>query len=112
MREGTAWCTSCSRYTLQVGDTFIKFKRILQFLPLDNMICLSSDRIVLNLSLAVQYSYTKDDIMPVVLRQFGGEDEYLSYVVDTVKGSIVSTCGNFTAEDYYLGNPQLLPPSP
>ena len=87
-------------HTLEVGEELIFFKRTLQDFKTD-LTCLSSDRVELDLSISLQYELIEDDLIRVILRQFGSNGVHNNFLVGRILSSISESCLKFTAEDYF-----------
>lgn len=88
-------------YTSDVGDTIVRFKRTFQLLEYDPLECMSYDQLILSLTISLQFQYAESAIMPIILMQFDTEDNFKNFLIGKIADSIISTCGNYTAEDYY-----------
>lgn len=87
-------------HTLEVGEELIFFKRTLQDFKTD-LTCLSSDRVELDLSISLQYELVEDDLIRVILRQFGSNGVHNKFLVGRILSSVSESCLKFTAEDYF-----------
>ncbi len=88
-------------YTVKVGDDFIKFKRTLQNLIVGDIFCMSRDKIILELEVAIQYELNAHSIVPFILKQFSNYDAYIYFLQKIAKSTISNVCANFDAEQYY-----------
>ncbi len=88
-------------YTILPGDNKVTLTRTLQTVNNGDITCLSNDRLVLVLTVSVQFQYIKDEIIPIIFYQFSNENNFQTYLVNLVTSSIISTCGLYTAEQYY-----------
>lgn len=88
-------------YTLNVGDAMIKFKRTLQDASVAQVDCISRDGLRLTLSIAAQYQYTPDALIPIVLKNFNSHAFYSSFLANIVTNVVMRQCGLFATEQYY-----------
>jgi len=88
-------------YFLVPGDRFIRFKRTLQNAELGDMDCLTKDEVLVDLHVATQFQYTKDDLVPFVLKKFGTDRNYKHFLAGIMRSVILNTCLEFTALEYY-----------
>ncbi len=88
-------------YAYGVGDKFIKFKRTLKDVDIDQINCITKDKIVIGLTISAQYQYNRDDLIPVVLQNFNNGDGYESFLSNIVRNIILRQCGLYDAESYY-----------
>ena len=88
------------RYPIRVGENMIKIKRTLQEFSKD-ISCLTKDKILLDINIALQYQYEKDKLIPVILEQFSSIDNYKQFLFDRITSSIMNSCLAYDAEQYY-----------
>lgn len=88
-------------YILAPGDYLIKFKRTLQGIELGDLECLTRDEVMLSIHVSTQFQYIKDQIIPVILKQFDDDDKYKDFLWASMRSSILGTCLEFTALEYY-----------
>ena len=88
------------RYPIKVGENMIKIKRTLQEFSKD-ISCLTKDKILLDINIALQYQYEKDKLIPVILEQFSSIDNYKQFLFDRITSSIMNSCLSYDAEQYY-----------
>jgi len=62
---------------------------------------MSKDQLILDLTIALQYQYKQDHIIPTIMMKFSDEANFKSFFHDKIMTSIIAVCGNFTAEQYY-----------
>lgn len=91
---------SQGKYVTEVGEEFIILKRTLQEFSTD-LECLSKDKVLLDLSFALQYQYSEGDLIPIILRQFGENGVYKKFIKNHILSSVSETCLKYNAEDYY-----------
>jgi regulator of protease activity HflC (stomatin/prohibitin superfamily) len=89
-------------YTLNVGDTFLKFKRTLKDVDIDEIFCITKDKIVIQLTISAQYQYNRNDLIPIVLMNFDNGDIYEKFLDNMVSNIILRQCGFYDAESYYI----------
>ena len=94
-------------YTLAVGDAIIRFPRTFQHLDFPLIQCMSYDQLVLDLTVSLQFQYHQEAIIPIIMMQFGDEENYQNFFRYKIMSSIIDTCGNYTAEDYYTVRAQI-----
>jgi hypothetical protein len=88
-------------YILHPGDNMIKFKRTLQSIEPGTLECLSKDEILLEINVATQFQYTQDKLIPIILEQFNTDKKYKIFLTSLIRSSILGSCLNFTALEYY-----------
>ena len=89
-------------YPIAPGAEMMIFTRTLQDVDTGDIICFSSDKIVIVLTIAVQYQLVKDDIISIILKKYGGNDKFENVFKYIVQNIIINRCGQYTAEDYYV----------
>ena len=87
-------------YTLDIGEYFIKKERTLIDVGINNLNCISKDKITVTLTISSQYQFNKKDLIDIVLKQF--DDLYDTFLSSIVSNIILRVCGNYNAEDFYL----------
>jgi len=93
-------------YVTRVGDKLFLFQRTLQDLNVGNnhdgvMKCLTSDKVLIKLDVAIQIQLVKDSLISFVLKQFENNQNYMNFLVKLAESSILNTCILYTAEEYY-----------
>jgi len=88
-------------YVIKVGDEQYRFKRTYETSTVDYVSCITQDKIDITLFLAIQFQYLKEYIVPGIMKQFSGEQIFDDHVDYKLTSSIISTCSNFTADDFY-----------
>ena len=88
------------RYVTKVGEYLIKLPRTLQEYK-SELTCLTKDKVLIKLDVAMQYQYDKKELIRIVLRQFNGEKKYNTFIKNRVTSSILDTCLKYNAEEYY-----------
>lgn len=88
-------------YILGPGRNLIKFKRTLQNIELGELTCMTQDEVLVDLFVATQFQYNKESIIPVILKKFRNDRQYQIFLSSIMKSSILNTCLEFTALDYY-----------
>lgn len=78
-----------------------KFKRTLQNIELGELTCMTQDEVLVDLFVATQFQYDMDSIIPIILKKFGNDHRYQIFLSSIMKSSILNTCLQFTALDYY-----------
>ena len=76
-------------HSIAPGAQIIKFNRTLQDVDTDEITCFSKDKIKIVLSVSVQYQLIKEDIIPVILKEYDGNDNFkniLKFVVERIEG--------------------------
>lgn len=89
------------RYTTGVGVDFYSFQRTLQDLDMTQVTCQTHDKIQLNLEVKIQIRMERDTLISVVLKQFGGRDSHHNFLKRVAESSLISTCLDYEAEQYY-----------
>lgn len=89
------------RYTTGVGVRFYKFLRTLRPLSLGDIHCLTKDKVELELKVKLQIHMLRDELIPVVLRQFSDADSHTSFLRHICRSVIISTCLDYDAYEYY-----------
>jgi regulator of protease activity HflC (stomatin/prohibitin superfamily) len=88
-------------FILSPGDTFIRFKRTVQSIELGEIDCLTKDEVLIDIEVSAQFQYIKDDLIPYVMKQFGDDEHYKDFLVSIMRSTILNSCLEFTALDYY-----------
>lgn len=88
------------RVNLAIGDEMIKFKRTVKTYS-SRISCWSVDQLLITADVTVYYQYIKDFLKPIIMIDFYDEDYFNQFFYSKIKGSIISTCGNYTAESFY-----------
>lgn len=88
------------RYPIKVGEKMIKIKRTLQEYSKE-INCLTKDKILVDISVALQYQYEKDNLIPIILEQFTSIENYDQFLFDRITSSIMNSCLAYNAEQYY-----------
>jgi len=88
------------RVNLAVGDSMITFQRTVKSYQ-TTLNCWSMDELSVQADITVYYQYIKDYIKPILLIEFFDEDYFNQFFYPQIQHSIISTCGNYTAEQFY-----------
>ena len=89
-------------YLLSPGATMLIFARTLQDVETEPINCFTADKIIVTLTVAVQYQLVKDDIIPIILKQYGDNEKFENILKYIVQNIIINRCGQYNAEDYYV----------
>lgn len=89
------------KYTIRVGEQMIKIRRTLQDYN-KVVVCMTKDKILINLDIGIQYLYESDDLIPNILIKFGNTKSYNNFLSDRIKSSILNSCLKFESEQYYM----------
>lgn len=89
-------------YLLTPESTFFVFNRTIQNLDFTGspVYCLSKDGLQMTLSITTQYQINKEKVINILL-EHGGNDNWKDYLQVLTYGILSSTCGNYTADDYF-----------
>lgn len=88
-------------YFLGPAVETIPFQRTLQDLNLGRTDCLTRDEVLVDLTVALQYQYVEKQLIPFILKIFGSEKKYIEFLTGTARSTILNTCLEFTALEYY-----------
>lgn len=88
------------RYVTRVGEYFIKLPRTLQEYKAE-LTCLTKDKVLVNLDVAMQYQYDRKQLISTILKQFNGKSKYNTFIKNRATSSILDTCLKYEAEEYY-----------
>lgn len=89
------------KYTIKVGENLIKIRRTLQ--DYNKVItCMTSDKILIDLEIGIQYLYQASDLIPKILREFGSVGSYDSFLSDRITSSVLNSCLKYESEQYYM----------
>ena len=88
-------------FILRPGDTLLKFKRTVQSIELGEIDCLTKDEVLIDIEVSAQFQYVRDGLIPFVLKQFGNDENYQDFLVSAMRSTILNSCLEFTALDYY-----------
>jgi regulator of protease activity HflC (stomatin/prohibitin superfamily) len=88
------------KYPIRVGEEMIIIQRTLQDFNKD-LTCMTKDKILINLSIGLQYQYHKDDLIYKILKEFSSIDNFNGFLFDRMTSSIINSCLAYEAEEYY-----------
>lgn len=88
------------RYTTRVGEYLIKLPRTLQEFDI-KLTCLTNDKVLVQLDVAMQYQYDPTKLIDIVLVKFDNKNRFNTFIKNRATSSIMNTCLNYKAEDYY-----------
>lgn len=88
-------------YVLLPGDQMIKFERTMQNIELGELGCLTGDEVLLEIHVAVQFQYSIDGLIPIILKKFDTDHKYKTFLSAAMKSAILNSCLKFTALEYY-----------
>lgn len=88
------------KYPIRVGEKMIIIKRTLQDFN-EDLTCMTKDKILLNLTIGLQYQYQKDDLVDKILKEFSSIDNFNGFLFDRITSSIIDSCLEYNAEQYY-----------
>lgn len=89
------------RYTTGVGVSFYRFQRTLQDLKVGKIVCLSTDKIEIELDVKIQIRMLRDSLIPLVLRQFSNADSHMDFLKHLAQSTLVSTCLEYKVDQYF-----------
>jgi regulator of protease activity HflC (stomatin/prohibitin superfamily) len=89
------------KHTIAVGEDWIILQRTLREFK-DEIQCLSKDKVLLDISVSIQYQYVEDDLINIIMRDYGGEKNYKKMIHNRAISSIMESCLLFNAEQYYI----------
>ena len=95
------------RYTTGVGVKFFPFQRTLQDLSLGKVLCLSGDKIEIELRVKVQMRLREDSLIPLVLRQFSDKDHHRDFLKHIARSTLISSCLAYDVNDYFSSRSQV-----
>ncbi len=88
------------RYVTRVGEHLIVLPRTLQEYSA-YLTCLTNDKVLVTLDVAMQFQYDKDALIDTILLEFNGKHNYNKFIENRATSSIMDTCLQYNAEDYY-----------
>lgn len=88
------------KYPIRVGEEMIIIKRTLQDFNKD-LTCMTKDKILINLSIGLQYQYHRDDLIEKILKKYSSVGNFKGFLFDRMTSSIINSCLAFEAEEYY-----------
>lgn len=88
------------QYVTKVGETLIVLPRTLQEFS-TSLLCLTSDKVLVTLDVAMQFQYEKSELINTILKKFNGKKNYNKFIENRATSSIMDTCLQYTAEQYY-----------
>lgn len=91
-------------YTIKVGDKLLRFKRTYEVSTVDNVSCITKDKVNIFLFLSIQFQYLKDYIVDGIMKQFKDKETFDNFLDFKLTSSIISSCSNFTADDFYTSS--------
>ena len=89
------------RHATNVGVKFYDFIRTVQTLPLSEINCLSRDKVSINLNVLVRFRLKRDELIPVIMTQFGYADLHMEFVSFLASSAIHASCTLFDVNDYF-----------
>ncbi len=63
--------------------------------------CLTADKVEATLTVALQYQYPKEIIVPIIMKRFDTEKQYLQFARDNMESVIIRTCALLPSEEFY-----------
>lgn len=88
------------KYPIRVGEEMIIIERTLQDFNRD-LTCMTKDKILIGLSVGLQYQYQREDLIDKILKEFSSVDNFKTFLFDRITSSIINSCLAFDAEEYY-----------
>lgn len=88
------------KYTIKVGEEMIKIKRTLQDFNND-IKCLTKDKILIDLSVLLQYQYKKEYLIDKILEEFSSLKNFNNFLFDRITSTIIGSCLYFDTNEYY-----------
>eukprot|EP01113_Clastostelium_recurvatum_P015691 TRINITY_DN187_c0_g1_i2.p1 TRINITY_DN187_c0_g1~~TRINITY_DN187_c0_g1_i2.p1 ORF type:complete len:325 (+),score=108.39 TRINITY_DN187_c0_g1_i2:45-977(+) len=88
--------------TIPPQCVLILLPRTLQDVDVDDIICFSRDKIKITLTVAVQYQLIQDDLISIIMKQYNGNPNFESVLQHVVTSVIITRCGQYNAEDFYV----------
>lgn len=88
------------KYPIRVGEEMIIIERTLQDYN-RNFICMTKDKILIELDVGLQYQYQRDDLIDKILMEFSSVGNFEGFLFDRMTSSIINSCLAFDAEEYY-----------
>lgn len=88
------------RYVTRVGEYLIRLPRTLEEYDA-RLTCLTKDKVLVTLDVAMQYQYDKSQLIETVLKKFDGKDNYNTFITNRATSSILDACLKYNAEEYY-----------
>ncbi|CAM9265584.1 unnamed protein product [Ectocarpus fasciculatus] len=89
------------RYTTGVGVKLFPFQRTLQDLDVGTVSCLSTDKIEIKLDVKIQIRLKREDLIPLILRQFGDGSRHKGFMKHMASTTLVSSCLQYTVDDFF-----------
>lgn len=88
------------KYPIRVGEEMIIIERTLQDFNRD-LTCMTKDKILIGLSIGLQYQYQRDDLIDKILKEFSSVNNFETFLFDRITSSIINSCLAYDAEEYY-----------
>lgn len=88
------------KYPIRVGEEMIIIERTLQDFNRD-LTCMTKDKILIGLSIGLQYQYQKNDLIDKILKEFSSVNNFETFLFDRITSSIINSCLVYDAEEYY-----------
>lgn len=88
------------KYPIRVGEEMIIVKRTLQDFNKD-LTCMTKDKILIDLSIGLQYQYYKENLINDILKKFSSVKNFNEFLFDRIISSIMNSCLDYEAEEYY-----------
>jgi regulator of protease activity HflC (stomatin/prohibitin superfamily) len=88
------------KYPIKVGEKMYIIKRTLQDID-KKLICMTKDKILINLSIEIQYKYNKEDLIEKILKKFSSIGYFNIFLFDRITSSVINSCLEYNAEEYY-----------
>lgn len=88
------------KYPIKVGEEMIIIKRTLQDFNKD-LTCMTKDKILIDLSIGLQYQYHRDKLIDHILKKFSSIENFNEFLFDRITSSIMNSCLDYGVEEYY-----------
>jgi len=88
------------KYPIRVGEEMIIIERTLQDFNRD-LTCMTKDKILIGLSIGLQYQYQREDLIDKILKEFSSVSNFKIFLFDRITSSIINSCLAYNAEEYY-----------
>jgi len=90
------------RYITPLGTDFYHYKRVLQNIELQQVKCMSRDKVIIDLHAVMQIQYDPNSLIPILMIQYEQEERYKSLLTSIIRSVILNTCLEWNVEQFYM----------
>jgi regulator of protease activity HflC (stomatin/prohibitin superfamily) len=94
-------------YFMPFSFEFYKFKRTLQNIELNELNCMTRDKVILKLHVMLQIQYYPNTLKDTLLKQFLNDQNYKELINSIAYSTILNSCLYWSVEQYYMERSQI-----